>query len=440
MIDPKTGLTSKQIGVLNRCIREFFSKRAVEANRIEKQKELRFPDLLTRWISIDAKRGFMILLSDAGNAAHDRIVDSLHDAAIFGDDATRSDIWSAVRKTLESCIANKLMPEDSKELVDMIKARVSPQVRRYTFVAAVRGIALKGVKAMPLGLVSIVQSPEDYVLSAGVKMRDDLSALMKPLHSYPCIVGTFKGTFEAAKRKFSEQAHLTAAMLSVSVGEAFEYGATNCRVAALIDRPVSGSLMLFLHWDDVDKSLGWTRNAGFGIPYTLDKERVDTLLTPGPFTYAFKVFQNRQRTDLEEAIAKAVYWYGDAQLDPLRVGQFVKYWSCIESFFTQGELDITETLALGMVVVLTFGHLQYLDRADYKANKATLKKLYAKRSRAVHSASYSHITGADVALLSQWTAWLIFNVISFANADLPDKKVLLKRVKELDTIEGRRSA
>lgn len=38
--------------------------------------------------------------------------------------------------------------------------------------------------------------------------------------------------------------------------------------------------------------------------------------------------------DLKAAIVKATYWFTDAQRDQERVMQFVKYWSCIEAFFS----------------------------------------------------------------------------------------------------------
>jgi len=108
--------------------------------------------------------------------------------------------------------------------------------------------------------------------------------------------------------------------------------------------------------------------------------------------------------------------------------QFIKYWSCLECLLGGPGEDLTETLAIGVVTVLSFGHYRLLDLKEWRANVRTVKRLYGIRSRAVHRASHSHVAYQDLVLLGTWTAWVIYNAISFSNAGMQDIRTLWQRV------------
>ncbi|HEY8904856.1 MAG TPA: hypothetical protein VIM63_02340, partial [Rhodoferax sp.] len=195
-----------------------------------------------------------------------------------------------------------------------------------------------------------------------------------------------------------------------------------------------GSVYLF--WNDDDKYLG--RSISFSRAQLLDltPERVEELTLPGAFAHAFEILQKCSRTELEDSITRAVYWYGDAHRDPVHVMQFIKYWSCLECLLGGPGDELTETLAVGVVTVLTYGHFRLLDASDYVRNAKTVKRLYAARSKAVHKASHSHVTFRDVELLSSWTAWVIYNAVSFSHAGMTSTKTLWQSVQKFANGNG----
>lgn len=371
-------------------------------------------------------------MSKQGADAHDRIAKTLHEAGICGDEALYSDLWRATRTVVERLLSQKKCPEDAHEMASLVRLELASYVSSRTFLASLIGVKLVDIEELQLGSMLITKSVATHV------EKQELSTSKKPewlwhlLAEDPCIVGTFVGTQNAAKRKFTEQAHLLSGFLAVVAGSRYTRGATAFDIRAVIGTSESSQSSGYLFWDTVDKSVGWGTSGGKGQALEIDKERAAELTESDAAGYGFWLLQKNRRNDVEEAIARAVYWFGDAHRDPVPVMQFVKYWSCIECFFSLGDELITESLAIGVVGTLTFGYLQILQASEYALNKAKAKKLYTKRSKAIHSASYGHISHGDLALLSQWAAITILNLVSFANAGISTRRVLAKHLKAID--------
>lgn len=218
-------------------------------------------------------------------------------------------------------------------------------------------------------------------------------------------------------------------MLAVEAGASYEHAASSFCIEPEFEHTSRGTGSVFLFWSDREKYLGRNISARRGQHLPLTDERVKELLEPGAFTHAFHIFQKRDRSDLEEAITRAVYWYGDAHRDLVPVMQFVKYWSCLECLLGGPGKELTETLSFGVVAVLTAGHFPLLKKSEWNKNVKLVKRLYALRSRAIHRASHTHITSNDLVLLSTWAAWTICNSISLSHAGMRNPKSLWQQVQ-----------
>lgn len=428
-------LTAKQERIVARCLREMFSGSAFEST--EKIRGLQFSETILRLVAYSAEHRLKALISLTASNAHERMVNLLFDDGVFGDVFLRSDIWSSVRNVYEACLTGAVKPASAKEWISLLASDVYESIEDYTFVVAIQGVQLKDVKEMKLGKLMLVRSAEDFIKDSNVTVKTNFDGrLAKWFCEFNCLVGNVTGTYEFAKTWFSEQAQLTAAMLAVEAGAAYDRGPTGFNIAAIIDRPSPGGGSFFLHWTSSKKYLGRTSTFGSGQSMVLDATRVAELTAPGAFDHAFTILQGKDRSDLEDAIVRAVYWYGDAHRDQTNVMRFVKFWTCIECLLGGPGDQITESLALGLVVVLTFGHFNLFQRNEFGVVKAKAKSLYAKRSRAVHQASHTHVSSADTVAVSQWAAWSIYNAISFANADLPSRRALWRAIQEVGSKEG----
>ena len=424
-------LLGKQLRVINRCLQQMFSRQALEPLTMARMRELKFPESLSRRVKVTATGGER-LLTNAGIAALERAVDTLYEASAGQRAWTRNDVWDAAREVYETCWQSRQEPESAQEFVDLVAESTKLKVQTHTFVAALHGVKLSGVDEIQLGELRLVGSVKKLVQECAVSNEDGLEkGFAKELLQVPCLAGSKAGTFEAATRWYREQVHLAAGMLAVEAGASYERAATSFCIEPGFERASRAAGSGHLFWNDDDKYLGRSVSTGGGQLLDLTAERVRELKQPGAFDHAFLILQKHDRTELEDAIARAVYWYGDAHRDPVRVMQFVKYWSCLECLLGGPGEQLTETLAVGVVTVLTYGHFRLLEATDYAQNSKTVKRLYAARSKAVHRASHSHVTFRDVELLSGWTAWVIYNAISFSHTGMGSTKTLWQNVQRV---------
>jgi hypothetical protein len=164
----------------------------------------------------------------------------------------------------------------------------------------------------------------------------------------------------------------------------------------------------------------------------LTQRDIDSFCADKELSKGLAVVQSGAKTDLEGAIVRATYWFGDAQRDQERIMQLVKYWSCIEAFFSMDSEQITKDITLGLASVLAFGGYQFVDPTDYARTRSKAAKLYGLRSKALHRAAHDHVTDTDVMTVSKWSSWLIINMISLLQRGYTTRAQILELAKRLD--------
>lgn len=428
-------LSPKQSRTVERLLRALFSRKAIEPVTIERVREL---GLSTLWRELKVgSDGVKVLLTESGLAARESLAELLYTACVNRDLCDRSDIAGALRDISEESWTKGQCPEDASELVHSLGIKIGLAVAEHTYVVPIRGVNLVGVESVRLGTLTMHASAQAFLAGSIVAREVDLHKKeMSRLLTSPCLSGIRVGTSSATIRWYKEQAFLAAGMLAVDAGAVYERGATAFCIRPEFDDLSGGWACTHLYWNNNEKSLGRSYSGARGHVLELSAERASQLTEPGAFVHAFEILQKSQRTELEDAITRAVYWYGDAHRDAVPVMQFVKYWSCLESLLGGPGDNLTETLAVSVVIVLTYGHFRLLKDSDRDEHVRTVKRLYGLRSRAVHRASHSHVSHRDVVLISVWAAWLIYNTISFANAGMPDTRTLWKQVRQLRSDGG----
>lgn len=159
---------------------------------------------------------------------------------------------------------------------------------------------------------------------------------------------------------------------------------------------------------------------------------MNQFITSNIFNRAFKIFESSSRTELEEAIARGIYWYSDAHRDTISVMKLIKYWSCIETFFSFENKDITNSVSAGLASVLVYGGFEFAEVDEYINLKKKISKLYNMRSRAVHGGSYNHVSEINIAEISQWTAWMLINMISLTERGYTQTSQIKIKTDQLD--------
>jgi len=146
-----------------------------------------------------------------------------------------------------------------------------------------------------------------------------------------------------------------------------------------------------------------------------------------------------ERTELQGAIVRALYWMADAYRDRNPMMQFVKLWSCIECFFAITKERITDANAKGIASILVFGGYRVLEPGQYGDTKRRVEDLYDLRSQALHRAQFGHVDTSDLNQLSSWVAWIIVTMVSLSQRGYKTLEQVKEQVVRLDNLSDRPS-
>ena len=354
-------------------------------------------------------------LTDSGYAHFRTVVDILDGANVFDGVAGYSDIWDAWRKVVEEWLSNGLGPENADEVIQAIADLVAEEVDDHTFLVPLFGIEIDGVDSFELGAMSILRMSPDVLDSAGVvHSHADVSYILKLNENFLWLKGSARGTRRVARKRFTEQANLTVGVLAITSASMYEGGASNFRIGIVMTPEETMGRAVWFSWHESDRNL----TTHFALPHgqrlpVKSALGAESDMVRGLYRL-FEILRSDNRTQLEEAIVRAVYWFSDAHRDPVLVMKLVKYWSCVEAFFSFENEQITHAVSAGLASILVSGGFQFVPSSEYNALKKRIIDLYKLRSGAVHRGSHQHTTDQDVAQFSQWIAWMIVSMVVLA--------------------------
>ena len=375
-----------------------------------------------------------IFLTDAGHEHFRAVVDVIHKADFFNGRAEFSDIWRAWRKVVEKWLSNGLQPGCVDEVVQALEELIVQEIDNHTFVVPLLGIELDGVVSFALGAMTILPMSVDLFDSAGVTHdHTNVPRLLELSKQYFWLKGTMHGTPSVAQQKFSEQAALTVGMLAITAVSMYEWGASGFRIGIVMTAEEATGRSVWFSWDERTRGLTTHYTYRRGQPLPVNKALGNDSDMARMIHRAFAILQADDRSPLEEAIARAVYWYSDAHRDPVLVMKLVKYWSCVEAFFSFENEEITHAVSAGLASILVFGGFHFVPLSEYGTVKKQIADLYSLRSRAVHRGSHNHTTEQHITQFSQWVAWMIITMVVLVEAGY----TTLKEVKEqTDRLNG----
>ncbi|WP_186041391.1 HEPN domain-containing protein [Burkholderia gladioli] len=377
-----------------------------------------------------------IFLTDSGLENFKAVVDILYLADLFDTLADYSDIWSVWRGAVENWLSLGVEPSSAEEVVTEISGLVDKQVDNYGFAVPIFGVELKDDSPLLLGNVRILKISTNYFSEIKVDAHHiDVEKMCPPEQGRLWITGSVRGTARVAERKFSDQTTLTVGVLAIAAASMYELGASKFRIGIEMKPQNVGNRVSWFSWSDTARSL----TAHYASP-SQQLLPVDEMLSQSSDMIAMIhrtlsiVQKDGGRTELEEAIARAVFWYSDAHRDSVLVMQFIKYWSCVEAFFSIEKDDITEAVTSGLAAQMIFGGFHFVPPNEYRKLKAEMAKFYGLRSQAMHRASHNRIAERDAARFSQLVAWLIISMVGLVTQGYTKLDEIKVETKRLDAL------
>lgn len=410
MTEANISLTRKQTRIIERALarltgpKTFIDVRSIEdLEGVTLSHDLQLPD------------GRMLMLSDTGLEQFELLVSTVHEADPFNGLVDYADLWTASKRTFGAFVASRQMAETPQEWFEPIAARLAPEIRSRIFAVPFVGIELKEIDEWVIGSLKVVCPSIGRLDEAGVDHGwADVASLIQKYRTWELwLIGPSEGTHRVAEARFRTLATLTAGLLAAAFAVMLVNGATDLFISPNMSGHNADGLATWFSWSESGENFSLHQSGRRGQRFPLDENLRSQLAQASVFSTAMRIFESDKRTPLEEAVARGFHWFADAHQDPSRVMQLVKYWSCIEAFFSLDQKDITRSLSVGVAAVLVFGGFSFARFDEYKDLKKRVARLYALRSRAVHRASVNHVTDRDVVELSRYASQLLWNAVSF---------------------------
>lgn len=396
---------SKEKRTLQRMINSLFSEKAfIKINSIEDIKNL--DDFLGQELRLSEKKSIFITTDTR------LTLRSITNRIISFYDLEEYITFSEVFLNLEKVYADYLL--NNKHLANMLDdvyKSAKSEINTFNNLMCCEGVKLKNIKILNCGNYWIVPSDISIFNEAYGKNDPNFYEMMK---DYLWIIGSEEGSKKQIQQRFDYQTNLITSFLNICFQTVNKKSIFSYRIQVLNSSSTHKSRQPRLQWKNTCEGNSFSYAfPSFSIA-EIDSELLEYFRENLFFDSFFNILQSKEKTEVQDAIIKAVYWYCEATKDNNATMKFIKLWSCIECFFSITDTKISESNAKGLACILVYGGYGIYDVNSYNELKIKIKKLYAKRSKALHRAYWSNIENIDVIELANWSAWLIISALGLS--------------------------
>lgn len=400
----------------------------------ETLKDFKGMDVFSRELPLSGGR--QLYFTDTGVKHLHTVVELLQEDRVLGRLGSESDISTVCRNLISELLSQGLAPEDGPEFAALVTAKLKEQIKRFTFIVTMAGVTFEGVDEIALGEL-VLRRPSGDILAGCLAKDGEVDDALARMGPGIWLCGTEQGTADVAQQKFVEKARRVAGLLSLIAASLAEWGATSFRIVPVMSAAQNSHAAVWLSFPNDSKALSFHRHFSDTQSFRIPADFLQRLGECDWFPRLVELINREPCNEVEEALIRAIYWFSDAQRDPVREMQLVKFWSCIECFFSFEGEKTTKKVIRGLAAVMVLGGYQFVPISEHPSLKKRIGELYDQRSRAVHDARYGHVTQRAVADLSRWAAWLIINVVALANNGYTTRTLLLEQSLRLDGVMSR---
>jgi hypothetical protein len=364
-------------------------------------------------------------LSEAGIAALRRITGILQEVLELRESCSLDEIAEQVHKSYEGWIGRSQRP-DAGEFIESCTQTLLAQVTERTHLINLHGLELGDIVRLDLGAVFICKP--DPSLLGKVQFGGAITEewIMKDFSQGLWLIGRSFGSPKTSLARFDHHTILVIGMLAVCGALLFEGSIWQSHLRTGLSPERQSNVTAVFRWDSDGDNPTVHRLWGSDKALPLNQELVAYLRKECFLDELSKLPSKLTKTEIEEAIERALYWFADAHGDRNTTMRFIKLWSCVECFFAINKEEVTEANVRGIAITLTFAGYQVGSVEEYPKLKRRLKELYDLRSRAVHRAEFDGVQLQDLQDLSRWVGWVIISMMALAQRGYS----LLKQVKE----------
>lgn len=384
--------------------------------------------------SIKYKNG-TLFMSKKGIAALKRLNELISGLPELSCNVSVHEIQNQVFQYYSDCLGKALQPT-GQEFVDEIIDYLLRQVKHYEFLVKVEGINLCKLDSLSLGSFRIQRSDPllfDHIAFEGNLDREKIYSQFKD-----CLwlIGSVEGSSDVAFERFDYQAVLIVGILGLCGAILYKGSIWRTRVRVVTSSFENRDIVKSLKWEKGGSNPSISYNWGVEQDLLFNAENISYLSEQCFLERLSTLPDLENRSQLEDAILRATYWFADAYKDRNPVMQFVKLWTCAECFFAIGKEKITELNAMGIASILVFGGYRVIEVDNYMELKRKVKHFYDMRSRAIHRAEFTHVDLKDLNEFSYWIAWVVISIVALTEQGYKTLSQVHEQILRLDNINS----
>ncbi len=376
--------------------------------------------------------GRVAILTQKGLTELRELTQTLFDMQMLGNLVGYEDVASSLRSLYGKLLMEPNATCTSADLINSICQDLKSRIRKHRFAVPLSGIRLEDISKLDLGPVWLVSDLRPTLAEAGESpVCRYVSGALEAVGSATWLVGDIEGTVDVARDRFSSLATLSLGLLAIYGAISYERGATNFRLCTQMDAETTSARGTYLHWHVGQPNVVVNYQLLKHQTLQIDSESADRIHAEQLFERGFVLAAGTGSSQLEMAVIRAIHWFSDAQRDLNVVMQFVKYWSCVEAFFTDSH-KVVRSVSSGLATTLVAGGYGLYPPDAYFDLKKRISKLYVARCKAVHQGHHDHVNWKDVSELSEWCAWLILTMLSLLERGYTSTQEIRAQVYRLD--------
>lgn len=431
---PYNGMTPKQKRIVERDVATLFSPSAIMSKLTMEDIE-RF-DIFHPTVKFNRETLF---LSDKGVATLRRLTVMVCGLQDLSGVVSEREVGAQVLATYNGLL-EKLLQPTGQEFIESVTDTLLTTVKDFEFLIRIEGLDLADQDILEFGSYRIQRSSRALLEKVKFEGALNLDSIYDQFKDGLWLVGTSSGGDDVASEQFEYRVSLTVGLLAICGAIRFKGAIWRSRVRAVISPLENRSAVTILRWESGGDNPSLTRRCGNEQDLPLDSKSVEYLTQTCFLKQLASLPDRADRTELQDAIVRSVYWFADAYKDSNRTMKFVKLWSCAECFFAIDKEEVTELNAKGLAAVLTFAGFNIVDVKDYTGFKRRVRRLYGLRSEAIHRASFGHIQITDLNDLSFWIAWIIVSMVFLSERGYRTLRQVQEQISRLDRLSGEKDA
>lgn len=343
------------------------------------------------------------------------------------DTLTYNTIYGSILNEIEAEIQKRLKHSELREFDLVLKdlsVKILEKRRDYTFFFAISGIELKDVSRVNFGTSELFRfkqpDKEELIQNMDAETEEDatftknvIKFIEKRFFEKVCIkcasFGDFRKAKELARARGMQILNLLRFIVCVlSHSQAPE---NLIKINFTSETYTESEPLMAVESLNGAVTLGWEHGRKTVQSLTIDNRLLDDLKKNLFFKDISEIINALERTEVESILLTAIHWAGEAQNEFDKDVAFVKYWTALESIFSQHSSNITHTLGKGVSILAAFGGYRFIKYKEIREVYQAIKRLYSIRSTILHRGLGKNVDYSALSSICKYTSWTILGLL-----------------------------